>query len=269
MNKFRIGPQTISLLNGKSLLTILLLTSFLWSLIQISWGNIIHPGGGDALKEMISGFFNPDLSLPILRRGITAAWRTTAYATAGMTLALLIGFVLGVIASGSLPLGGRYKTFIAVIARGIAGFLRGIHELVWAWLFVVAFGLSPLPAVFALALHYGGLLARNFSEQFVDVPISPLNSLTTAGATAWQTLVYGRLPLALPNLVSYSLYRWECAVRSAAIMSFVGLGGLGFEIRIALDDLYYRQAWTFLFILMILVLVIDTWSSLIRKRMAL
>ena len=74
--------------------------------------------------------------------------------------------------------------------------------------------------------------------------------------------------MALPNLISYSLYRWECAVRSAAIMSFVGLGGLGFEIRIALDDLYYRQVWTFLFILMILVLVIDTWSSLIRKRMA-
>lgn len=252
---------------GKGMLTIVLFVSFFWSLSQIPWNNPIHPGGWHAFTEIIFGFFNPDFSISILRRGMIAAWRTIAYATAGMTLALLIGFSLGVIASGSLPLGGRFKILISVLARGLAGFLRAIHELVWAWLFVVAFGLSPLAAVFALGLHYGGLLARNFSEQLVDVPLAPLNSLASAGANSWQTLIYGRLPLAFPNIISYSLYRWECAIRSAAIMSFIGLGGLGFEVRIALDDLYYRQAWTFLFILMILVLLVDTWSSVIRRRL--
>ena len=133
------------------------------------------------------------------------------------------------------------------------GGLRAIHELVWALLFVAAIGLSPFAAVLALALPYAGILGRILAEMLQDVPPGPLASLRTTGAGEGKVLLYGRLPMAFPNMVSYALYRFECGIRSAAIMSFVGLGGLGYQIQISLDDLRFAEVWTFVYCLVLLV----------------
>ena len=82
-----------------------------------------------------------------------------------------------------------------------------------------------------------------------------------------RQLLYGRIPLALPDMVSYSFYRFECAIRSAAIMSFVGIPGLGFQIKLSLDDLLFRQVWTLLLFMLVLVVLVDQWSSLVRRRL--
>jgi phosphonate transport system permease protein len=153
------------------------------------------------------------------------------------------------------------------VARGVLAFFRGIHELIWAWIFVAAIGLSPMAAVFALGIPYGGILGRIYAELLQDVPEGPLRALRSAGAREWRVLLYGRLPMATPDMVSYGFYRLECGIRSAAIMSFVGLGGLGQQIQLSLADLDYSRMWTYVFFLIALIVVVDMWSTRFRKAL--
>jgi len=143
-----------------------------------------------------------------------------------------------------------------------------VHELVWAWLFVIAIGLSPLAAVFALALPYAGILGRIYADLLQDVPRGPLAALRAAGADERDALIYGRLPMALPDMTAYTFYRFECALRSSAIMGFVGLGGLGFQIQIALDGLRYDVAATHLLGLLALIVAVEAWGALVRRELA-
>ena len=148
-------------------------------------------------------------------------------------------------------------------------FFRSIHELIWAWLFVAAIGLSPMAAVFALGIPYGGILGRIYGELLHDVQDAPLRALRSAGASEWRIFWFGRLPMALPDMLSYTFYRLECGIRSAAILSFVGLGGLGHNIQISLQDIDYGRMWTFLYFLVALVVIVDIWSSMLRRRVAI
>lgn len=261
-------PHRSMLPSGRGLATILLLVAFAWSLAGVEWGSgVFHPGGGNAVRQFLLSIVQPALSQQILLLAARESWRTLAYAIAGTSLAVVLALPLGVLASGVVfrQPGLQYASVAA--GRGIAGFLRAIHELVWAWIFVAAIGLTPFAAVFALALPYAGILARILADILVDVPPAPLTALRAAGAGEGQVLLYGRLPPALPGMVSYILYRFECAIRSAAIMSFVGLGGLGYQIQISLDDLKYDEVWTFVIVLIVLVVAVDSFSAAVRRRM--
>jgi phosphonate transport system permease protein len=123
-------------------------------------------------------------------------------------------------------------------------------------------------AVLAIGIPYGGILGRVYAELLQDVPSAPLQALRNAGASPWRVFLYGRLPMALPDILSYTFYRFECGIRAAAIMSFVGLGGLGHQIQISLLDLDYQRAWTFIFVLIGLVILVDVWSSMVRQGTA-
>lgn len=170
-----------------------------------------------------------------------SAWTTLAYAVAGMSLAIIYGFIVGILASGVLTTNKMSRLINKVLFRGILGFTRSIHELIWAWLFVAAIGLSPFAAIFALAIPYGGILGRIFADMLTDVPEAPIKALKSAGASKLQTLIYGYLPLVWADILSYTMYRFECAIRSSSIMSFVGLGGLGYQIQLSLQDLRYDR----------------------------
>lgn len=250
----------------KGILTILLVLIFVWSLFSVSWGtDLLHPGGRATLRQIGSSLLHPDLSPRILKLALIAAWRTLAYAVAGMTIAFLFAFILGILASGVLAKSSTNRRASKAIFRGILGFMRAIHELTWAWLFVAAVGLTPFAAIFALAIPYGGALGRIYADILNDVSKEPIKALKTAGASRLQLLLYGYLPMAKVDMISYTMYRFECAVRSSTIMSFVGLGGLGFEIQLALQDLNYNEVWTFMFFLTALVLLIDIWSNVLRR----
>ena len=145
--------------------------------------------------------------------------------------------------------------------------MRAIHELVWAWLFVASIGLTPFAAIFALAIPYGGTLGRIFADILNDVPREPINALKSSGASNLQILFYGYLPIAKADMISYIMYRFECAVRSSTIMSFVGLGGIGYQIQLALQDLNYNDVWTYMFFLTALVVLIDLWSNILRREL--
>lgn len=254
---------------SRQLLTIILVGAFAWSLINVHWGgSLVHAGGLNALRELASSLVRPDLSPDTLETAFRATWTTVAYAVAGMTLAIAIGFPFGVIGSGVLIRSTLTRRATIGGTRSVLAFFRSIHELVWAWLFVAALGLSPIAAVLALGIPYGGILGRIYSELLQDVPEEPLRALRGAGASSFRVFWYGRFPMAMPDMVSYTFYRLECAVRSSAILSFVGLGGLGHHIQLSLSDLAYGRMWSFVFPLIGLIIIVDVWSSMVRRRLA-
>ena len=256
-------------LEGRALLSVLLLGAFMLSLVSAPWGGgIVHPGGAAALREFGTALISPDFSPTFLGTTAGAAWQTVTFAVTGLTMALLIGMPLGVLASGALIRGTAPRRTLVVAVRFVLGFLRSIHELVWAWLLVAAIGLSPMAAILALGLNYGGILGRIYSELLADVPEEPLRALRASGASEAKVFLYGRLPMAFPDIVSYTFYRLECGIRSAAILSFVGIAGIGFQLQLSLADLYYDEVWTLLFALIALVAAVDWWSSAVRRRLA-
>ena len=262
-------PQRPGLVESRRVVTLLLLGAFALSLLGVDWSEgVFRPRGVSAIFDTLGALFRPDLSPEILGKAAWAAAQTGAYAVAGITVALAIGVPLGVVASGALA--GSRAGRIAQVggARAALAFFRAIHELVWALLFVAAIGLSPMAAVLALGIPYGGILGRIYSELLQDVPEAPLEALRRSGASEWRVFLYGRLPMALPDMLSYTFYRFECGIRSAAVLGWVGLGGLGFQVQIALEDLAYARVWTFLWVLVGMVVLVDLWSSQLRRRVA-
>ena len=261
-----LGRRPLKFLENRHLLTLFLAGAFLWSLAVVDWrGPLVHTGGGAAATDFLQGLFPPELSTDFLRLCLVASWQTVSYAVAGITVAIAIGLPLGVVASGTGFTQG--SPWVAAVVRLFLAAIRSIHELVWAVLFVTAFGLSPLAAILAIALPYGGILGRIYADLINDVPAPPLQALRASGASPLRLLLYGRLPMALPDLLGYTFYRFECAIRAAAIMSFVGIRGLGYEIQLSLNDLLFNQVWTLMLFMIALVMVVDMWSSRLRRSL--
>lgn len=264
-----LGPMEASpLRDNRRLLTLLMVGAVIWSMTSIDWsGPVFHTGGAGVMGEFFFALFPPELSPSFLGLALKATWQTLVFAVAGITLAIVLGFPLGVIASGAVFGSGKAAGAPIAAGRFLLAAVRSIHELVWALLFVAAFGLSSLTAVLALALPYAGILGRIYADLFNNVPEEPLRALRAAGASPFRVFLYGRLPMALPDAVGYTFYRFECAIRAAAIMSFVGIRGLGFEIQLSLNDLLFGQVWTLMLFLVALVLVVDRWSTGVRRSL--
>ena len=256
-------------LESPHLLTLLLIGAAVWSIATLEWGApLLHTGGAQSALNFLLALFPPDLSPDFLLVCLVASWQTLTIALASLTVAVLLGFPLGVMASGSLiSPQSRYRLLVTLPARFSLEAMRAIHELVWAVLFVAAIGLSPMAAIIALGLPYAGILGRIYSDFLQDVPEEPVTSLRASGASSVQTLVYGQLPMCLPDLVSYTFYRFECAVRSAAILSFVGIQGIGYQIQLSLGDLLFSQVWTLLLVLLAIVALVDFWSGRVRQSL--
>ena len=193
------------LLENRRLLSLLLAAALVWSVASVDWGSaFVHAGGIGTLRQFLLAAFPPDLSPSFLQVGLAAAWQTTTFAVAALTLAVVIGLPLGALASGRLvPSSGRGR-LLAVGARLFLAVIRSIHELVWAVIFVAAFGFSSLAAILAIAIPYGGILGRIYGERLADVPEEPLRALRASGASPLTVLIYGRIPMALPDLLSYT-----------------------------------------------------------------
>ena len=158
-------------LQRKNILTLFFIIIFIWSLFAVTWSDeLVHAGGLATIRQVLEGLFQPNLSPEILSLAIESTWITFAYAVAGMSLAIVIAFFLGIFASGILNNGRGMRLFSKGIFRAVLGFLRAIHELVWALIFVAMFGLTPLSAILALGIPFGGILGRIFADMLNDVP---------------------------------------------------------------------------------------------------
>ena len=152
------------------------------------------------------------------------------------------------------------------IARLLLNFLRSIPELVWAALMVFAAGLGPLAGTLALAWHTTGVIGRLFAETLENAPPEPARSLVESGAAPALAFVYATLPLITPQLIAYSLYRWEMNIRMATVLGFVGAGGLGQMLYYELSLLHEPQACTVIAAMLALVVVVDAFSAWVRRR---
>jgi phosphonate transport system permease protein len=225
-----------------------------------------------ATLQFLATFYPPRLDVPFLRDVAVATWQTIAIATVGTTLAVVIALPLALVANRTLSIsafaGGRMCALCAMLRTGIRWvliLLRSIPEIVWALLFVRAVGLGDTAGVMAIALTYGGMLGKVYIEIFESSEAQGTRALLANGASRTQAFVYGTLPTCLPELVSYTIYRWECAIRASVVMGFVGAGGLGQLMELSMKMLAGGEVVTVLVVFIALVWLADATSAYLRR----
>ena len=221
--------------------------------------------GGESARTMgkfIGEFYPPDMSSAFLSKTAWAALQTLAVSALGTLLAVIAGGLL------ALPASGRFGGVARQGARFLLNYLRSVPELVWAALMVLAAGLRPFAGALALALHTTGVLGRLFAEALENAPHDAERAVEQAAAGTVAAFAYGSLPLVLPQCVAYSLYRWEMNIRMAAVLGFVGAGGLGQMLYFHLSIFQQAQAATVLLAMFVLVFCVDAFSSYFRRGLA-
>ncbi|MDM9381222.1 ABC transporter permease subunit [Chlorogloeopsis sp. ULAP01] len=248
---------------------LVLLVLIIWSLqvAGIFQGDLINEGGWSLVVSFLIAVLSPEISSDFLLLTLDATLKTLAYAICGTFFSIVIGFVVGVLSSQVWwkSLGKAYKIPWLMI-RAILAIPRAIHELIWGLFFINIFGLDPLVAVLAIAIPFGAITAKVFSEILDETPREPLLALLNSGVPPVSAFIYTLIPQALPNLISYSFYRLECSIRSAAVLGIIGAGGLGYQIFLSLQSLQYEQVWTLMFALLFLSGCTDFVSRLLRQR---
>jgi phosphonate transport system permease protein len=256
----------------------LLLALLLWpglKLTEFDPGMLFDARSRQVVGKFLATFFPLDASPEFLGKVWRSTLETLAIATVGTTIAMLIALPLSLIVARSLSISrigpGRGTWLGRVLrypARSLLILLRSIPEIVWALLFVRVLGPGPAAGVLAIGITYGGMLGKVYSEIFESEDTRPLTALLEAGSGRLTGFFYGMFPLALPELVSYTVYRWECAVRASAIMGFVGAGGLGMLIEQSLRMMVGGEVATILLVFLLLVALADVVSAALRRVVA-
>lgn len=246
-----------------------------WHVSEMRLGSLMSRQTFSAIGHLLADLFPPDLSVSFLNVGLRAIGVTLASAVLATGIAVLLGLPLGILASGQLWDGGDSQltvwrgrltafTGVAPLTRSLLSITRSIPDLVWALLFVSAFGLGPLAGICALVICYTAILGRVYGELLDEVAGGPMRSLEAIGASRLQLLTAVLLPEAFPRLLAYTLFTFECCVRSAIVLGFVGAGGIGYEISLSMRLFEYGQVSTLLLLLFGTVLLIDASSRWIR-----
>ncbi|MFG6428663.1 phosphonate ABC transporter, permease protein PhnE [Roseateles sp. LYH14W] len=226
-----------------------------------------------ATGRFLGEFFPPRMDAEFLALLARETWRTVAIATAGLTLALVIAVPTALLATSRLSastLEGQPgpSRWLRRAVRALLVLLRSIPELVWALVFVRVVGLGPTSGVLAIAIAYGGMLGKVYAEILESADPAPTQALLRGGSGRLQALGFGTLPSCLPELLSYTVYRWECAVRSSVVLGFVGAGGLGQLLDSASKMFAGAEVSAILLVFMALVMASDAFSRWLRGRLA-
>ncbi|MBW4581789.1 MAG: ABC transporter permease subunit [Tildeniella nuda ZEHNDER 1965/U140] len=231
---------------------------------------LLNVAGFPQLWQFLQAAIHPDLSQALLQVTLSATVTTFAYAVCGTLFSLILGAIGGILLSQVWweSVFSRRQPQASSWWYGIRLLLavpRAIHELIWGLFFINLWGLDPLTAILAIAIPFGAITAKVFAEILDETPRQPLQVLLNSGVSAPIAFCYGLLPLAGLNLVSYAFYRFECSIRSAAVLGIVGAGGLGYEILLSLQSLQYEQLWTFFYALFLLNGLVDFGSARVRR----
>jgi phosphonate transport system permease protein len=221
--------------------------------------------------HFLGDFFPPKVEPDFLLMVARETWRTVAMATAGIALALLLAIPLALLSVRVLSLSaltGRMAAGPALLRtslRWLMIVLRSVPELVWALVFVRVVGLGPTAGVIAIALTYAGMLGKVYAEILESGEAHATHSLMRNGSSRLQAFLFGLLPQNAAELTSYTVYRWECAIRSSAVLGFVGAGGLGQLMDASMKMFNGSEVATMLIVFMALVALADWVSAWLRK----
>jgi phosphonate transport system permease protein len=230
-----------------------------------------HPESRKVMGRFIGDFFPMAHDKEFLLLVLKETWRTIAIATAGITLALVLAIPLTLLGTAALSvsqLTGRMAALpyaFRQTVRWLLIVLRSVPELVWALVFVRVVGLGPTAGVIAIALTYAGMLGKVYTEILESGEAHATQSIMRNGGGRLQAFFYGLMPQNAAELTSYTVYRWECAIRSSAVLGFVGAGGLGQQLDNSMKMFNGGEVATLLLVFMLLVWIADQVSAWLRR----
>jgi phosphonate transport system permease protein len=227
-----------------------------------------------ATGRFLADFLTPAHSAEFLLMLLEQTWLTIAIATSGLALALLGAIPATLIINEQLSISalgtGRMRPVARLVRQSVRWalvLLRSVPELVWALLFVRIIGLGPTAGVLAIALTYSGMLGKVYAEILESSEAHASDTLLANGSGRLAALLYGALPEAASELMSYTVYRWECAIRGSVVMGFVGAGGLGQRMDESMKMLAGSEVASMLLVFVALVALADLFSKVLRRRL--
>lgn len=246
-------------------LGVLLLVAFSFGTLDLKWGQFLSPEAFAKMGKFLGELLHPETSPAFLKKLLAAALETLAMSALGTLLAVMLGLALALPASKTFdgdP--ARWRS----LTRLLLNALRSVPELIWATLLLIAAGLGPFAGTLALGLHTAGVLGRLFAEAIENAPSGPGFALRVRGVGESRVFLYATLPQVLPQLLSYTLYRWENNIRAAAVLGVVGAGGLGQMLAFHMGLFQMGETSSILIAMLFLVALVDGLSFASRRWLA-
>ena len=229
--------------------------------LPLKWSEFFTAEALSTSREFLRGFAPPETSAAFLYKVAIGAAETLSMSALGTLIAALLAVAL------ALPASGRFGKLARPLTRMLLNVLRSIPELVWASILLIAAGLGPFAGTMALAAHTTGVLGRLFADALENSPPLPEATLLGNGVRPMAAFFYATLPLTTPQMMSYTLYRWENNIRAAAILGVVGAGGLGQMLKFHLSLFQMQQAASVILAMLALVAMVDAISFWLRRLM--
>lgn len=243
----------------------LLLAAFiLWSFQGAGWSFSALVSGGPAMADFLSRAWPPSTErLPQLAEALL---ETFQMALAGTIIGIIVSLPLAILAAKGLARQTFISRTIYTASRLLIALFRTVPDLVWALVFVITVGLGPFAGTLAIAVDTIGFCGRFFAESMEDVEKGPSEALTAAGAGKVDTIFCAVVPAAMPTFITTSLFALEKATRSSVVLGLVGAGGIGIELKVAMDFFDYQLAMTIILMIFVLVLCVERLGSIARNR---
>ncbi len=276
-------------LRSRVLLGILIAGGWAAWQLQLDFRELLPSNRWDTARDFFHAALSPAIvyedptpagTQPLLVKVAKGIWQTICFAMTAISMAIIGGVLLGFLSSSAWweddpardtnwlrqLLRNLITPTIVWLTRTFVVLIRSIHELLWAILFLSAMGLNTLTAILAIAVPYTGYFAKVFSEIIDETPRDAAYAIRELGGSPFHVFFFGLLPRALPDMTAYVCYRFECALRSSAVMGFFGIPTIGYYLRPAFDEQHFHEVWTYLYALMLLIVIVDRWSDLLRRR---
>jgi len=234
-------------------------------LLAVAFSSATLAGSGrhisylDRLQSFAQRLFPPDPS--VLPETLTALGETVEIAVMATFFAIVISFPIGAASARTLS-----PAWLVVSARMLMNVVRSVPALIWAVLAVAVVGANPLAGVIALTFYSLGYLGKFFSDTFESVDLDVAEGLRAIGANPIQSFQHGVWPHAKPLIWSYSLWMLEYNIRSAAIIGYVGAGGIGFLLYTYQEYSWWHKACTVILLILVLVTFLDFLGEWIRQK---
>jgi phosphonate transport system permease protein len=232
--------------------------------LNLQWAQFASWSAAQRMGKFVGELLHPELSAAFVSKVLMASLETLAMSALGTLLAAVLGLALALPASKAYP---QDPARWLKPTRLMLNALRSTPELVWAVLLLIAVGLGPFAGTLALGLHTSGVLGRLFAEALENAPSGPAFALRTRGVGEGRVFLYATLPQVLPQLLSYTLYRWENNIRAAAVLGVVGAGGLGQMLAFHMGLFQMGETSTVLLAMLVLVALVDGLSYWVRESL--